>query len=45
MGYLEKGSEKYAFVINVESANIDPSLFIKSRIEITRTILKKLSLM
>lgn len=44
VGYLEKGAEKYAFVINVESADEDSDLFVKSRIEITRNILGKLGL-
>jgi beta-lactamase class D len=44
VGYLEKGTEKYAYVINVESADEDTALFVKSRIEITRNILKKLGL-
>lgn len=44
-GYLEMESEKYAFVINVESEDEDSALFVKSRIEITRAILKELSLM
>lgn len=44
VGYLEKGTEKFAYVINVESADEDTSLFTKSRIEITRKILKHLKL-
>lgn len=44
-GNLEKGTNKYAFVINVESEDEDSALFAKSRIEITRVILKELSLM
>lgn len=44
VGYLEKGTEKYAYVINVESADEDTALFVKSRIEITRNILEKLGL-
>jgi beta-lactamase class D len=45
VGYLDKGTKKYAYVINVESADEDTDLFIKSRIEITRSILKELGLM
>lgn len=44
-GYFEKGSEKYAFVINVESADENTDLFTKSRIAITRNILKELGLL
>ena len=43
-GYLEVGPDKYAYVINVESADEDTSLFTKSRIGITRKILNQLKL-
>ena len=43
-GYLESGTNKYAYVINVESTNEDSSLFTKSRLEITRKILHRLKL-
>jgi beta-lactamase class D len=45
VGYFEKGSSTYAYVINVESSDEDSTLFQKSRKEIIRKILKKLSLM
>lgn len=45
VGFLEKGAEKYAFVINIESEDEDTELFAKSRIEITRKILTRLGLM
>ena len=45
VGYLEKGNNKYAYVINVESADEDSSLFQKSRKEITHKIFKQLSLL
>ncbi len=44
VGYLEKGTEKFAYVINVESTDENTDLFTKSRIEITRKILKQLKL-
>ena len=44
VGYLEKGDNKYAYVLNVESENEDSSLFQKSRTEIVRSIFKALSL-
>jgi len=44
VGYLEKGSKKYVYVINVESKDEDTGLFKKSRIEITLKILNKLDL-
>ena len=45
VGYLEKGKNKYAYVINVESADEDTKLFQKSRMEITLKIFKELSLL
>ena len=45
VGYLEKDAKKYAYVLNVESADEDVSLFQKSRLEITFNILKQLSLL
>lgn len=45
VGYLESGNNKYAFVLNVESEDIDSSLFQKSRTEIIYGIFKALSLM
>lgn len=44
VGYLEKGDNRYAYVLNVESENEDSSLFQKSRTEIVHHILKALSL-
>jgi beta-lactamase class D len=44
VGYLEKGDNKYAYVLNVESENEDSILFQKSRTEIVRHIFKALSL-
>ena len=44
VGYLEKGSNTYIFVLNVESDNEDTTLFSKSREGITRKILHKLNL-
>jgi len=45
VGYLENDSGKYAYVLHVESADEDVTLFQKSRKEITFKILKQLSLM
>jgi len=45
VGYLKKGSNEYAYVLNVESADEDVTLFQKSRKEITLKILKQLSLL
>jgi len=45
VGYLEKGKNRYAYVLNVESEDEDSTLFRKSRIEIVRKIFKQLSLM
>lgn len=45
VGYLERGSEKYAYVINVESGDDNIPNFSKSRKEITFKILKQLSLL
>lgn len=42
VGYLEKDSKKYAYVLNIESEDDDSALFQKSRIEITKNIFKKL---
>lgn len=44
VGYLEKEGKIYAYVINVESADEDSTLFRKSRLEIVRKIFKHLSL-
>lgn len=45
VGYLEKGTEKYAYVINVETADEDTDLFAKSRVAITKSILEELGLL
>lgn len=45
VGYLEKESNIYAFVINVESGDEDVTLFRESRMNIVRKIFKTLSLM
>lgn len=45
VGCIEKGKNKYAYVINVESGDEDTSLFQKSRTEITLKIFKQLSLL
>lgn len=44
VGYVEVDSKKYAYVTNVESDDEDPSLFSKSRLEMTKKILRKLGL-
>jgi beta-lactamase class D len=44
VGYLETDSNRYAYVINVESGDEDVSLFGKSRLNIVRKIFKTLSL-
>lgn len=45
VGYLERGNNMYAYVINVESADEDSALFQKSRKEIVLKIFKDLSLL
>lgn len=45
IGYLEKEGNKYLFVLNIETANQDTTLFQKSREGITREILGYLKLM
>lgn len=45
VGYLERGTKKYAYVICVETGDENISNFQKSRIEITRKIFKQLYLM
>ena len=45
VGYMVKGTKKYAYVINVETESEDTNSFSKSRKEITKKIFKELSLM